>query len=475
MRAQLLHLSGPLRGRTTTYEARIVRIGSAPDCDAVVDVPGVAGKHVQIEFVPEECQFHLRKRDGQTFVNGTEVEEVILQDGDQIELGSGGPVLRFRIYVPIGAVCKPVRRMLADARDVARVSGGAAATQTLTRDLLTQATPRLKVWFPIAVVGGAFLAGWFGGWIGGRPKGLVTREEIAALRQKQAELSQLADTVKREDFEKLRQAQQKQQEDLARLARANATVRRIQKEWSRGVCLLHGIFRLRMPDGQWFQPDAEPFEVEYTGSGFLVTAAGHVITNRHVVTPWKEMEPVMRLVDRGAVPEFTSLTATFPGKPPMDVPVASILRRKDDRDVAVVQLPAEPLAGVPLLPLHDGPLEGDDQRAIVVGYPTGLAALLARADNQLVEELRRDSASMTVAIARLAATGQITPLITQGVVSNVQEDMIVYDAPTTHGGSGGPVFDGDGEVIAVNFAILPDFTGANFGVPIRFARELLPR
>lgn len=453
----------------------MVRIGSAPDCDAVVDVPGVAGKHVQIEFVPEECQFHLRKRDGQTFVNGTEVEEVILQDGDQLELGSGGPVLRFRIYVPIGAVCKPVRRMLADARDVARVSGGAAATQTLTRDLLTQATPKLKVWFPIAVVGGAFLAGWLGGWIGGRPKGLVTREEIEALRQKQAELSQLADTVKREDFEKLRQEQRKQQEDLARLARANATVRRIQKEWSRGVCLLHGIFRLRMPDGQWFQPDTEPFEVEYTGSGFLVTAAGHVITNRHVVTPWKEMEPVMRLVDRGAVPEFTSLTATFPGKPPMDVPVASIVRRKDDRDVAVVQLPAEPLAGVPLLPLHDGPIEGDDQRAIVVGYPTGLAALLARADNQLVDELRRDSASMTVAIARLAATGQITPLITQGVVSNVQEDMIVYDAPTTHGGSGGPVFDGDGEVIAVNFAILPDFTGANFGVPIRFARELLPR
>lgn len=475
MRAQLLHLSGPLRGRTVTYEARVVRIGSAPDCDAVVEAPGVAGKHVQIEYVPEECQFHLKKRDGQTFVNGTEVEEVILQDGDQLELGSGGPVVRFRIYVPIGAACKPVRRMLTDARDVARVSGGAAATQTLTRDLLTHATPKLKVWFPIAVVGGAFLAGWLGGWIGGRPDGGVTRAELEALRKQQLEMLQVADTVKREDFEKLRQEQEKQQEDLARLARANATVRRIQKEWSRGVCLLHGIFRLRMPDGEWFQPDGDPFEVEYTGSGFLVTAAGHVVTNRHVVAPWMEMQPVMRLVERGASPEFVRLTATFPGKAPIDVPVASIARRTDDLDVAVVQLLAESVAGVPLLPLHDGPVEGDDQRAIVVGYPTGLEVLLARADNQLVDELRRESASMTTAIAKLAATGQITPIITQGVVSNVQAQMLVYDASTTHGGSGGPVFDGDGEVIAVNFAILPDFSGANFGVPIRFAQELLPK
>ena len=270
-------------------------------------------------------------------------------------------------------------------------------------------------------------------------------------------------------------ALEKQQEDLARLARANATVRRIQKEWSRGVCLLHGIFRLRMTDGSWFAPDGDPFEVEYTGSGFLVTAAGHVVTNRHVVAPWQEMQPVMRLVERGAVPEFVRLTATFPGKASIDVPVASIARRTDDLDVAVVQVPAEAVAGVPLLPLHEGPVEGDDQRAIVVGYPTGLAALLARADSHLVDELRSESASMTVAITKLAATGQITPIITQGVVSNVQEQMLVYDASTTHGGSGGPVFDAGGEVIAVNFAILPDFSGANFGVPIRFARELLPK
>lgn len=474
MRAQLLHLSGPMRGRTMTYDDRVVAIGSGEQCAARVDAPGVAPRHVQLEYKPDECHFHLVRGDGQTFVNGIEVDEVILQDDDQIELGVDGPMLRFRAYWPTGAVCKPVRKMLTDAHDVARVSGGAAATETLTRDLLTQASLQLKVFFPVFVIGGAFLAGWLGGWLG-RPATTVTREELEALRAQQAEMRRLAESVKREDLDALRAVQKKQQDDLVKLARANAAVRRIQKEWSRGVCLMHGIYRLRMPDGAWFEPEGEVFEVEYTGSGFLVTAAGHVVTNRHVVAPWLESPPVQRMIDRGAVPEFTHLSATFPGKPPIDVPPASVKRRDDDIDVAVVQVPAEAVADLPALPMRLGPVESDDMSCFVVGYPTGLTALLARADNAVVEDLRERSASMTEAIERLAATGQITPLMTQGMISNVQKAMLVYDAETTHGGSGGPVFGSDGEVIGVNFAILPGFGGANFGVPIHYARELLPK
>jgi S1-C subfamily serine protease len=120
-------------------------------------------------------------------------------------------------------------------------------------------------------------------------------------------------------------------------------------------------------------------------------------------------------------------------------------------------------------------LDGDDQTAIVVGYPTGLAAMLARADSEIVTKLQAQGATMSDAIAELAKNGQINPTITQGVISNVQERVITYDASTTHGGSGGPVLGGDGEVIAVNFAIVRDFAGSNLGVPIRFAVELLPK
>ena len=128
--------------------------------------------------------------------------------------------------------------------------------------------------------------------------------------------------------------------------------------------------------------------------------------------------------------------------------------------------------GVPVLPLAKVD-RSDYQHAVVVGYPTGIAALLARADSDLVDALRRKQASMTQLIDALADAGQINPVITQGIV-NVEERVITYDAATWHGGSGGPVFGGDGEVIAVNFGIQPGFSGLNYGVPIRFARELLP-
>ncbi|MBM4062338.1 MAG: FHA domain-containing protein [Planctomycetes bacterium] len=461
MRAQLLHLSGPLRGRTFTHPQQVVTVGSAPGNSVMLPGAAVHGSHARIEWVQEQCAFHLRALDGRVFVNGNEIREVVLQDDDQIEFGIDGPLVRFHVYVPAGAVCKPVRRMLADARAVRQRSGGGAATRSLTVDLLRHATPLLKAGFALAVVAAAFLAGWFGGWLGSRPT--------------VAEQKRTADLVTQAELESLRAQQFAQQEELGRLMRANAVVRRIQQEWSRGVCLMHGVFRLRLPDGSWLAPGADPLEVEYTGSGFLVSDRGHVVTNRHVVAPWADMDALSPLVAGGAVPEFVQLTATFPGKAPIDVPVASIVRRTDDLDVAVVQLDPAAVAGLPVLPLKRAPGQDEGARAVVVGYPTGLAALLARADGRLVESLRQQQATMTQAIAQLAATQQISPMITQGIVSNVEERNLVYDAPTTHGGSGGPVFDGSGEVIAVNFAILPDYPGANFGVPIRFALELLPR
>lgn len=52
-------------------------------------------------------------------------------------------------------------------------------------------------------------------------------------------------------------------------------------------------------------------------------------------------------------------------------------------------------------------------------------------------------------------------------------DKIVYDAVTTSGGSGGPLFNHSGKVIGVNFAVLKGFGGSNLAVPVRYADELL--
>ena len=65
------------------------------------------------------------------------------------------------------------------------------------------------------------------------------------------------------------------------------------------------------------------------------------------------------------------------------------------------------------------------------------------------------------------------PLASRGIVGQVARATVAYDAETTHGGSGGPVLDIDGKVIAVNAAIIPEYGGSNLGVPAEFARRLL--
>ena len=114
------------------------------------------------------------------------------------------------------------------------------------------------------------------------------------------------------------------------------------------------------------------------------------------------------------------------------------------------------------------------ERVVLFGYPTGLNAMLARAEPELVSEVVSAATNTKELIAELAKRRAISPIITQGALNEVRERRLVYDAETTSGGSGGPVFGPDGSVVGVNFAVTRDFDGSNFGVPIRFARALLP-
>ena len=67
----------------------------------------------------------------------------------------------------------------------------------------------------------------------------------------------------------------------------------------------------------------------------------------------------------------------------------------------------------------------------------------------------------------------IRPSTTQGHIGDATATDIVFDAATTQGGSGGPVFNKDGRVIAVEYAVLPQFAGNSYGVPMRYALDLL--
>jgi serine protease Do len=96
---------------------------------------------------------------------------------------------------------------------------------------------------------------------------------------------------------------------------------------------------------------------------------------------------------------------------------------------------------------------------------------------QLVRQLcfitAENAHDVTEIVSQLAAQQLIRPTTTQGHIGDVLKDKIVYDAATTVGGSGGPLFDRDGKVIGVNSAILEDFGGSNLAVPVRYAEELM--
>jgi S1-C subfamily serine protease len=73
----------------------------------------------------------------------------------------------------------------------------------------------------------------------------------------------------------------------------------------------------------------------------------------------------------------------------------------------------------------------------------------------------------------LARRRLIRPTTTQGHIGDVLPDKIVYDAQTTSGGSGGPLFNNEGKVIGINFAMVREFGGSNFAIPVGYGTSLL--
>lgn len=491
MRAQFIHLSGPLRGQTMTCGQRRLLIGTTGDASMRFPLRShVAKNHAEITFAKAECAFHLSALEGRVFVNGWEVREVILEHNDLLEIGLNGPKIRFRI--PPGSTCKPVRQMLHDAHAVRRESGVLAFAHALQRDLLFRSSWQARLTISVLVVAVAFGAAYMGGTVGTRR---TTKQQesfrqqqlkswtgqMTALReqlQKQLEefRHEQAGHASREELTELRSDLARRAHVVDSLVAGNQALQRVLDVYSRGVCLIHGVFALQRPpdeqDASRQESEEPSFLLEYFGSGFLVTNDGHVLTNRHVAEPWSNDETAVQLQAQGLTPHFVELTASFPGKAPASIDPSTIRLSTEGVDIAVMQVRVE---GVPVLPLHDGDVHAfRGGHVILLGYPTGLNSILARAESDLVAEVLAAATDTKSLIVELAAKGAIAPVITQGALNEVRERRLVYDAETTFGGSGGPVFGPDGTVIGVNFAVTRGFGGSNFGVPIEFARRLLP-
>src|SRR6266436_5221197 len=208
------------------------------------------------------------------------------------------------------------------------------------------------------------------------------------------------------------------------------------------------------------------------GTGFLASAGGQIFTNHHVAEPWWQNDELKEMLDQGLEPVIAEMAAYFPGIP--HGIAVNTERISSAADVAIVKGNISGL-GIKQIALADG------RRAVVsggpivlLGYPTALDAILARAGAETLQSIATASkGDPKQVVEELARRKLIRPTTTQGHIGAVLPDKIVYDAQTTSGGSGGPLFNNEGKVIGINFAMVREFGGSNFAIPVSYGMSLL--
>jgi S1-C subfamily serine protease len=212
--------------------------------------------------------------------------------------------------------------------------------------------------------------------------------------------------------------------------------------------------------------------LSFLGTGFLASSSGQILTNHHVAEPWWQNGDLKELLHHGLGPVIVEMTAYFPGVP--HGIAINTEKISSIADVAVVRGNVSGL-GIKQIVLADGrdsAVSGGP--AVLLGYPTGFDAILARAGSETLQSIATTSkGDPRQVVEELARRNLIRPITTQGHIGDVLPDKIVYDAQTTSGGSGGPLFNDEGKVIGINFAMVREFAGSNFAIPVAYGKALL--
>lgn len=228
------------------------------------------------------------------------------------------------------------------------------------------------------------------------------------------------------------------------------------------ICYLFGVYEVS------FRGQRPSLRARVSGTGFVV-ADGLLATNRHVAQPWYGDPESDALIHRGATPHLEKLLAFFPGfATPLDLTPLAVSAHGD---LAVLRIEGAELHQLQPLPLAMEP-SPPGELVTVIGYPMGVLGMVVKSPAAVYERLALRHDDMGAA-NELAALSLIRPSATCGHLGDVVGDKLIYDAPTAHGGSGGPVFNSHGEVIGINAAFIDGFSGGTLGISVDALRPLI--
>jgi len=514
-RLMFVYLSGTEKGKTRIFTQEHVTLGTSDTCDLklVPEDGGSLPDGVLADVYDDESTFHLVPHAGhghfEITINGEELGNDdtgaghVLRDGDTIHFGNGqsSASVLFQVMPENFSATHPVRR---DAAEVDRISGQSVHPLTATlfvKELTTSLwaeIPRKAKMIGLTLVSAVSLF-----ILGVIVFSLITLIRNTNKTERIGEQMAGMKAARDQDQELIR----KQQGEIERLREVSDQMRRftqtIAELYSPGVCLIVGsytfvergsgrVLRFETADRISEMPvdkngnlqasvdgAGPPVQIDYTGTGFVVEE-GVIATNKHVIQPWvtDQMAQIILHQGGGLAPKLDTLEAFFPSRQaPFDLRVAVTSPRYDIAlckfDQAGAALPVFPMSNEVLISIIGEPV-------VLLGYPTGVDGLLQRIEETEKREIQRTHGQSVVEVAiGLASRGLIRPLTTTGTISDALPGRIVHSAQTTEGGSGSPIFDRDGRVIAINSAILAtvdgnqSFGGSNFGVPIKVAYELL--
>jgi S1-C subfamily serine protease len=512
-RLMFVYLSGTEKGKTRIFKQEHVTIGTSDACDLrlVPEEGGVLPDGVLADVFDEDGAFHMVARGENRFdltVNGENLLANApaghpLHDGDTVHFGRGlsSASILFQVMPENFSASSIARR---EARDLEQIPANPPHPLTATL-FVKELSASLWAEIPlrakrIAVISIGAIAVLM---VALLVFGLVTLVRNTNKTDRLAEQIFGIQARRDQDAELIKN----QQEEIERLREATEQTRRftqrIAEVYSPGVCLIVGSYsfiergtgralRYETADNTSDMPvdkngnlrasvdgAGSKVQIDYTGTGFLVDG-GLIATNKHVVQPWVTDQLAQIILNQGGgfAARLDTLEAFFPSiQTPFDLKVSGA---SANYDVAICKFEQGETA-VPLLPMsHEDPSQIIGEPVVLLGYPTGVDGLLQRIEEDERREILKEHGQSAMEVAAgLAARGLIRPLTTTGTISDALPGRIVHSAQTTEGGSGSPMFDRDGRVIAINSAILASidgnqsFGGSNFGVPIRHAYEMI--